>query len=128
MKHHLKIEELLQFLAALHIVVMNDPPWWVYLLLVAGPDISMLGYAAGPRVGAVAYNLFHSKALAVVIAWGGHFIPGMDGVFLAGVVLYGHASMDRIFGYGLKYSDHFKHTHLGWIGGVAGQPAAGKAR
>lgn len=24
--------------------------------------------------------------------------------------------MDRIFGYGLKYSDDFKHTHLGMIG------------
>ncbi|WP_206365138.1 DUF4260 family protein [Sphingobacterium corticibacterium] len=23
--------------------------------------------------------------------------------------------MDRIFGYGLKYLDDFKHTHLGWI-------------
>ena len=25
--------------------------------------------------------------------------------------------MDRMFGYGLKYDDAFKHTHLGWIGG-----------
>ena len=35
---------------------------------------------------------------------------------VTGVILYGHASMDRIFGYGLKYGDHFQHTHLGWIG------------
>ena len=24
--------------------------------------------------------------------------------------------LDRIFGYGLKYSDRFQHTHLGEIG------------
>ena len=32
---------------------------------------------------------------------------------LPGIILFGHASMDRIFGYGLKFSDNFKHTHLG---------------
>jgi len=31
-------------------------------------------------------------------------------------VLYGHSSFDRLCGYGLKYVDDFKHTHLGWIG------------
>lgn len=35
---------------------------------------------------------------------------------LAGVILFAHASMDRIFGYGLKYADDFKHTHLQEIG------------
>jgi hypothetical protein len=24
--------------------------------------------------------------------------------------------MDRMLGYGLKFSDGFQHTHLGWIG------------
>ena len=27
-----------------------------------------------------------------------------------------HASFDRVFGYGLKYEDAFRHTHLGMIG------------
>jgi hypothetical protein len=35
---------------------------------------------------------------------------------LSGVILFGHSSMDRIFGYGLKFSDNFKNTHLGWTG------------
>jgi hypothetical protein len=30
--------------------------------------------------------------------------------------LLGHSSFDRVLGYGLKYDDDFKHTHLGWIG------------
>ena len=37
-------------------------------------------------------------------------------LLLAAIILFGHASMDRMFGYGLKFGDHFQHTHLGWIG------------
>jgi hypothetical protein len=33
-----------------------------------------------------------------------------------GVILFGHSAMDRIFGYGLKFDDDFKNTHLGRIG------------
>ena len=32
---------------------------------------------------------------------------------LAGIILFGHSSFDRILGYGLKYTDSFKNTHLG---------------
>jgi hypothetical protein len=35
---------------------------------------------------------------------------------LAGVILLGHSSLDRVLGYGLKHSDSFQHTHLGVIG------------
>ena len=32
------------------------------------------------------------------------------------IILFGHSSLDRMMGYGLKYFDAFMHTHLGWIG------------
>jgi hypothetical protein len=35
---------------------------------------------------------------------------------VSGIVLIGHAAMDRLFGYGLKYEKGFKFTHLGEIG------------
>jgi hypothetical protein len=35
---------------------------------------------------------------------------------LAGIILFTHSSMDRVFGYGLKYPDSFNNTHLGPIG------------
>ena len=117
MKIQLKLEELAQFLIALHFIFFSYSPWWVYLLLLIGPDVGMIGYVINPRVGAIAYNLFHHKGLAIAIAFSGHYLLHNDGVTLAGIILFGHASMDRIFGYGLKFSDHFKHTHLGWIGG-----------
>ena len=40
MKHLLKLEELAQFLACLALLAMNAVPWWAYVLLVIGPDIS----------------------------------------------------------------------------------------
>ena len=126
MKNLLRLEEVAQFLVCLAILIGFNVEWWVYLLLLLGPDIGMLGYLINSRVGAVTYNVLHHKGLALVILLIGFFIvpyamtDTADGISetvrLVGVILYGHASMDRIFGYGLKYSDDFKHTHLGWIG------------
>ncbi|MBX2980634.1 MAG: DUF4260 domain-containing protein [Flavobacteriales bacterium] len=130
MKTLLRLEELAQFLFVLALVIfwqqLLQLPWWIYLLLLLGPDISMLGYLVSSRVGAVAYNLFHHKGLAMLFLAAGlaSFVsePFMRGgameqnLILVGLILYGHASMDRIFGYGLKFGDNFHHTHLGWIG------------
>lgn len=126
MKNLLRLEEGAQFMACLVVLVLNDASWWVYLLLVLGPDIGMLGYLVSTRVGAFTYNLLHHKAVAVVVlglAAGCRpdLLPAAstamaEGLLTAGLILFGHASMDRIFGYGLKFGDSFHHTHLGWIG------------
>lgn len=127
MKYLLKLEELAQFLACLVLLIILGSPWWVYLLLLLGPDISMLGYLVGPRTGAFTYNLLHHKAVALLVLIAGLFVLFGEnlwsdtatedlGVLRIGLILYGHASLDRIFGYGLKFGDSFQHTHLGWIG------------
>ena len=38
-----------------------------------------------------------------------------DFLLSMGLLLFAHASFDRMMGYGLKYDDHFKHTSLGWL-------------
>ena len=127
MRTLLRLEELAQFLICLFALIMNDVPWWAYVLLVIGPDIGMLGYLVSPRLGAITYNLFHHKGVALLVLAAGagtsylQFItdspPSLEmATLLAGIILFGHSSMDRMLGYGLKYSDDFKHTHLGWIG------------
>lgn len=35
---------------------------------------------------------------------------------LAGIILFSHSAMDRIFGCGLKYDEGFNFTHLGEMG------------
>ena len=87
----------------------------MFILLILTPDISMLGYLANAKVGAWIYNIFHHKAVAACVFSVGLLLhyPILAG---AGLILYGHTCMDRVFGYGLKFTDNFKHTHLGWIG------------
>lgn len=79
------------------------------------PDISMLGYLAGPSAGAFTYNLFHHKAVAAAVLAAG-FLMHLPVVLFIGLVLYAHSAYDRVLGYGLKYSDSFNHTHLGLVG------------
>ena len=92
-------------------------PWWLLLVLLFTPDLSMLGYLVNTRVGAAVYNVVHHKAVAVACYVGGALLVNPV-IMLVGVVLFTHSAMDRIFDYGLKYPDAFQHTHLGWIGGA----------
>lgn len=86
--------------------------FWVWLFLFFTPDVGMLGYLINTKVGAVSYNLFHHKGLALLLAAAGFYLHS-DVVTAAGILLFAHASFDRIWGYGLKYADSFKNTHLG---------------
>ena len=89
--------------------------WWIYPLLLLGPDISMLGYVAGSKAGAVSYNLFHHKAVAIILFLAG-FVNQIYLPEITGLILFGHSCMDRMLGYGLKYFTGFQFTHLGQIG------------
>lgn len=115
MKNLLRLEEVLQFLATIYLNYQLPVPVWWYWAFFLAPDLSILGYVANPRVGAVVYNLAHHKGIAVVCWLAGLYLNIVELQF-AGLVLYGHSSFDRLCGYGLKYNDDFKHTHLGWIG------------
>jgi Domain of unknown function (DUF4260) len=87
-------------------------PIWIWLILFFAPDISILGYLVNTKVGAVSYNLFHHKGVAVLLALTGYYLKN-DLVAATGILLFTHASFDRILGYGLKYTNSFKNTHLG---------------
>lgn len=93
-----------------------DLSWWWFVGLILAPDVSMVGYLVGPRAGAFSYNLVHHLAVAVLVGGLGWALGSLV-LQVAGVILFTHASMDRALGYGLKYPDDFRHTHLGWIGG-----------
>ncbi len=74
----------------------------------------MLGYLINKKIGAYIYNLFHHKLVAAIFITTGFFLK--DATLMAiGLLLYAHSSFDRIMGYGLKFTDSFKHTHLGTL-------------
>lgn len=88
---------------------------WMFILLLFLPDICMVGYVFGNKIGAIAYNIGHSLILPVImltlgIVWQNNLIVLLALVWLA------HIGMDRALGYGLKTTKGFKHTHLGDIG------------
>ena len=115
MKNTIKLEELVMLVLSIYCLYYLKADWWYYLLLAVGPDISMIGYIRGNKSGAVLYNLFHHKGLAVIIfILGFHYHLWIPQVI--GTILFGHSSMDRMFGYGLKKFEGFNYTHLGIIG------------
>jgi hypothetical protein len=88
---------------------------WLWVLLFFAPDLSMIGYLVNTRVGAFTYNLFHHRAVAIVLLAAG-FAMHIDVLTSIGLLLVAHSSFDRMLGYGLKFPDDFKHTSLGWAG------------
>ncbi|MBC7828561.1 MAG: DUF4260 domain-containing protein [Chitinophagaceae bacterium] len=115
MKNLLRLEEGAMFIASIYLLSLHETFWWVYLILVLGPDIGMLGYLINDKAGAVSYNAFHHKGIAIAVYAMGIYIQN-ELIQITGVILFGHSSMDRMFGYGLKYFSGFKNTHLGMIG------------
>jgi Domain of unknown function (DUF4260) len=89
--------------------------WGTFALFFLAPDVSFLGYLAGPKVGAVSYNLAHSYIGAVACLMAGFVLPA-PAVLCIGIIWCAHIGFDRALGYGLKYSAGFGFTHLGRIG------------
>jgi Domain of unknown function (DUF4260) len=87
--------------------------WFVPALLL--PDISMLGYLRGPRLGALTYNVAHNWSIGGLVFAIGAALE-INGLAMAGTILVGHTGIDRLLGYGLKYPTAFQDTHLGRIG------------
>lgn len=110
----LRIEGATLLAASAMLYWANGESWWLFALLLLAPDASMLGYLAGPRIGATAYNAVHSYPLPAALGllgmlWGSPLIVAVALVWLA------HIGMDRLVGYGLKYPSDFKDTHLGRV-------------
>jgi hypothetical protein len=117
MKHLLQAEAIVPFI--LSVVLLNLLPvhfaWWAWILLFLAPDMGMIGYVINNKVGAFVYNLFHHQLVAVIV-WGIGLLLQQPYVEMAGLILLGHSSLDRLLGYGLKRSEGFKFTHLGVMG------------
>lgn len=103
--------------AALVVVafVQLDFAWWWLLAVFLLWDLSMVGYLASPKLGAISYNIGHSylgPAALLALTWVG------DARWPAFVALTWafHIAVDRLLGYGLKFTDRFTHTHLGELG------------
>lgn len=111
-KGFLRLDGLVLFLATLFLFESTHQKWWIFLALFFVPDIFMLGYLKDTKVGALFYNVGHSyfaPAMTLFIGWRVSSLLTMA----IGIIWLGHIGFDRAIGYGLKYDDNFKTTHLG---------------
>ena len=115
MKKIIKTEELALLLLGIFLVEAGNYSWKWFAICFFLPDISMLGYIAGNRVGAVLYNIFHYRFLAVILYLVGIIVEN-NWLSFVGLIMFCHIAFDRMLGYGLKYKTDFKDTHLGKIG------------
>jgi Domain of unknown function (DUF4260) len=115
----LRVEGAVILIAALVLYADTARTWWIFAAFLLTPDLVLLAYLGGPRVGAVAYNAVHSYLGPIVLA----VATRGDGVGYAIALIWGaHCGMDRAAGYGLKYASAFGHTHLGKVGRASPAP------
>jgi hypothetical protein len=101
MKTLIRLEELTLLVLSFYLFLALDYAWWWFPLLFFVPDVSMIGYLINSKVGIATYNFIHHKALAILIYLFGSFtrLPVLQ---LAGLVMFGHSSMDRALGFELQ--------------------------
>ena len=94
---------------------------WRWQLLLASKGIHepigwltklyFVGYAAGPALGAAAYNLAHNLVFPIGLGAAG-VVWDSDRAVAVALVWLVHIGVDRAIGYGLKYPTAFKDTHI----------------
>jgi hypothetical protein len=89
--------------------------WWLFAVLWLVPDLSMLGYLAGPKWGARIYNAIHAYVTPATLAVSAMLLHSALLVPIA-LIWINHIGVDRMLGYGLKYPAGFGWTHLGKMG------------
>lgn len=103
------------FVAATVIWFDSGFGWLPFVLLLFAFDVFMLGYLAGPKVGAAVYNVGHGLALPSISALV-YVLTGVDWILALTCLWFAHIGIDFAFGYGLKPPEGFHATHLGTIG------------
>ena len=107
----LHLEGAAVLISAIVLYAMLGQPWWLFVVLFFAPDLAILPYAISPRWGRIIYNLLHQYVLPLALIVAGQ-VFGLPLIQALGLIWAAHIGMDRAVGYGLKYADSFKSTHL----------------
>ena len=111
----LRLEGLALLAAAAILYARLGGGWPMFGLLFLVPDLSFVGYLAGPRVGAATYNTAHSTVGPLLLGAAGVALHQPQVMQIA-CIWGAHVGFDRALGYGLKYASAFGDTHLGHLG------------
>lgn len=101
----LRLEAGLVLVGCIAVYAMSHDSWILFVALFLAPDLAILGYLAGVRVGSATYNAVHTYVGPIILIAFAVTRP-------FGLIWAAHIAIDRLLGFGLKYPTTFKDTHL----------------
>lgn len=107
----LRLEGLAVLLGAVTLYASLDLSWWLFAGLLLAPDVFMVGYLSGPRLGALLYNTGHTYVVPLGLG-AVAYTASAPWAGAVAVIWVAHIGMDRALGYGLKHPSGFHDTHL----------------
>ncbi|MBL3729955.1 DUF4260 domain-containing protein [Lysinibacillus sp. HST-98] len=107
----ISIEYILAFIITVSFYGHLNFPWLYFIVFLLLPDITMVGYLINTKIGALFYNMGHSFVLPAILMVIG-LLTTTSIPLMATLIWLAHIFLDRALGYGLKYDDAFKKTHL----------------
>ena len=115
----LRVEALLVLVGSLIVYpVLLHGHWSWFALFFLTPDLSLVGYiwAGRTRMAAAVYNAVHSYAVPLILGLSASGLVGWKFSSLhtgqAAAVWIAHIAFDRLLGFGLKFPQAFKPTHI----------------
>lgn len=111
----LRVEGMIMLILSIVAFSYFDTSWTMFITLFLIPDIALIAYFFGKKVGAVFYNMTHSLTGPMILMAIGFLIEGELTIAIS-FIWIAHIGFDRALGYGLKYSSGFRDTHLGVVG------------
>src|SRR5262249_24043029 len=90
----LRLEGAALFALATFLFWKTGTSWWLYAVLILAPDLSMLGYLAGHRIGSGVYNAFHTIVGPAILGAAGFLLPSFDIIAIA-LIWIAHIGADR---------------------------------
>lgn len=111
----LRFEGLIVAVVTLVLYARIGASWWLFAALWLAPDLSMLAYFYSSCWGARIYNAAHTYVVPGVLAVAALLI-GAKAQLPFALIWINHIGIDRLMGYGLKYSNGFGWTHMGRLG------------
>ncbi len=107
----LRVEGMAVLILAMFAYGRLEVSWLVFLILFLWPDLAIVVYAVNKDWGTAVYNLLHTYTLPIILLIAAVLFSSTAGIQFA-IIWFAHIGMDRLFGYGLKYTSAFKDTHL----------------
>lgn len=113
-KHILQLEGLIIALMSIffYLELGGDVIFFIILWLV--PDMGMIGYIISKKIGSLTYNITHTYTIPIILL-SYTLLSNLGLGVQVSLIWISHIGLDRFLGYGIKYPDKFKNTHMNKI-------------